>query len=271
MTIVLLIITGLLVGVISSFFGVGGGIVAVPVLYALFPKLPPQTIIGTSLGMIFLNSILNTFNFYHQGKRALMKIIIPMAFSIALGVLVGGKLTEVLNPKTIKIIFAVIVFLVALKTLFTKIKSIQDGHWTENLNSTPTLIKSFLATFVGGLISGLTGLGGGAIIVPIFITLLHMPFKEVPFYSNILMGVGTALGVTTYMFMVPHTPIQLDPYLDFFLVGYVNWGLVLILFGGAYFTSPLGVKWSQNISQVATKRLFGSLLIIVAIRMIIKA
>lgn len=271
MTILLLIITGLMVGIISSFFGVGGGIVAVPVLYALFPNLPPQTIIGTSLGMIFLNSILNTFNFYNRGKRAETKIIFPMAIAIAIGVISGGKLTSVLNPKSIKIIFASVVFLVALKTLFTKIKATQDKDWTNNLKSTSSLIKSFFATFLGGIISGLTGLGGGAIIVPLFITILHMPFTEVPFYSNIIMGVGTLIGVSTYMLMTPTTPIQIGPFFEIFQIGYVNWGLTFFLFFGAYFTSPIGVKWSQNISPVITKRLFGTLLIIVAIRMILKA
>ena len=43
MIILILLVTGLSIGILSAFFGVGGGIIAVPMIYTIFPKIAPQT------------------------------------------------------------------------------------------------------------------------------------------------------------------------------------------------------------------------------------
>ena len=217
--ILLLVILGLLVGLISTIFGVGGGIIAVPSLYALFPKLSPQTVIATSLGMIFLNSLINTFNFYKLKFRAPLKIILILSINMIIGVILGGELTFYLNKITIKQIFVVVIVLVAFKTLLYKKKD-SSNEVTWNVKG---LIMISLTALLGGLVSGLTGLGGGAVLVPLFISLLKLPLKKVPFYSNIAMASGTGAGVINYMLRTPKTPVSFEwEVLNHFQIGHVN-------------------------------------------------
>ena len=64
MDIIYLIITGMFVGLMSSFFGVGGGSLMMPILFMLYPDIPAQAIIPSSLGVIFLNSLINNYHFF---------------------------------------------------------------------------------------------------------------------------------------------------------------------------------------------------------------
>ena len=75
-----------MIGFISSLFGVGGGVIAVPLLFFLFPHFPPQTIIGCSLCSISLNSLINLRNFFHHGIRPNPRILVPILIFSALGV-----------------------------------------------------------------------------------------------------------------------------------------------------------------------------------------
>ena len=103
MTFFLLILTGLGVGIISTFFGVGGGIIAIPALYMLFPKITPQIAISSCMGMIFINSMINVRSFIKIGKKPNLKVIPAMGSGIFTGVVIGIKATTYLNPVQLKI------------------------------------------------------------------------------------------------------------------------------------------------------------------------
>lgn len=263
MLFVLLVITGLAVGLLSSFFGVGGGIVTVPMLYTVFPNIPPQTVIGCSLGIICLNSIINTRNFILVGKKPDTKTSLIMGVFMIFGVVIGGKLTMTLEPKMIKQIFAFFLVAVAFKSLFAKIKSSNQLNWKPS-HTFSFIIKTALLCLVGGVISGLTGLGGGAILVPLFMTVLHIPSRFIPAYSNVAMGLGTFAGTITYMVAKPDINIFENTLFSSFQVGYVNFGIIFLVFIGSFFTSKLGVGLTDKISPKTSKNLFGILLLVIA-------
>ncbi|MBT3585660.1 MAG: sulfite exporter TauE/SafE family protein [Halobacteriovoraceae bacterium] len=260
----ILIIIGLAVGVFSAFFGVGGGVILVPTLYALFPRMVPQAVIPCSLGVIFLNSCLNTYNFAKDGRKPSLKLVTPLGIFIVLGIFLGGNLAQQLSPRVIKMIFGGMLALVAAKTLFTKTKKIELENWQLETNPRVLFLCS-LAAFFGGMIAGLTGLGGGIIIVPLLITVIGMPFKWVPAYSNATMAIGTFAGLCTYALATPENIMIPDfPLAEQLQWGYWNVGISLLIFSGAIFTSKLGVRLSGQVSQLAAKRLFAALLITVS-------
>ncbi len=85
---------GILIGVLSSMFGFGGGFVVVPVLYAFLPDTIPHeylmhTAIGSSLAVMIINSFNSTYNHSRKGniKWAVFK---KLAGFIAAGSLIGG-------------------------------------------------------------------------------------------------------------------------------------------------------------------------------------
>jgi uncharacterized membrane protein YfcA len=265
-----LMAAGLIIGIISAFFGIGGGIVAVPAMYMVFPELPAQTVIGSSLGMICLNSILNTRNFYKIGRRCYSELLIILSVGMGIGVVLGSSVALMLPSQTLKLIFGIIVILLALKTGMTKTPT-KSGTGTWEVELTLSLkTKTFLSAFGGGVISGVTGLGGGAVLVPLFISVLFMPFRWVPVYSNIAMVVGTGIGLLTYGLK---TGVTLHPNLAIiqpYQWGHANGALILGLFSGAFITSRLGAKLSQIASPKTTKRLFILLMVVLGTRMIIR-
>lgn len=268
MIILILLATGLLIGVLSAFFGVGGGIIAVPMIYTIFPNIAPQTAIASSLGMICLNSILNTYNFIKSGKKPVFNLILPIGLFMVMGVLLGGQLALHLPAKTIKILFAVILVIVALKTLFSKVSSIQNPYWKPNLTA-KFLTLSAIFSLLGGIVAGLTGLGGGAILVPLFLSVLKFPISWVSVYSNAAMAIGTFAGTINYILVdAPPTTYSSEIFqkLQF---GHLNLGISLCFFLGAFATSKLGIGLVKKVPAKVSKNLFAVLLLIIAIKIFI--
>jgi uncharacterized protein len=261
--IVILLLTGVVVGFISSFFGVGGGIVTVPVLFSLFPVLPPQVVIACSLGVIMINSALITYQYVKAGKKLDKRIVIPLAIFMMLGVVIGGKLGIILPAQTIKKVFALILVAVALKMIFSKTQMQNKNDWEVIFNRKFHILMA-VTSLLGGFISGLTGLGGGAILVPLFIILLKMPLGWVPLYSNAGMALGTMAGVVTYMLYSPIEMIFSESSLRFFQVGHVNWGIIAIIVAGAHISTKWGIQASQKISSSLANRLFAAMLLTLA-------
>ncbi|GEM_PF-482591 len=260
-----LIFTGILVGLLSTFFGVGGGILIVPTLYSLLEFLPPQVVIATSLTLIFFNSSRNTYNFIKAGVKPKYSYLAPIAISMLIGVIIGGKLTLLMDSKTIKLIFSLFVFLIALKTIFNRKPALNESEWSPELN-TRNVLLGILTGLTGGLISGMTGLGGGAILVPLFIFILQIPFKLLSVNSNACMVVGTFTGMLTYLIQPTPTFVFNYKFLEMGQFGYVNFSIVLALFIGSSISSKIGVNWTQKVSPKLANKLFSVLLLIISIK-----
>lgn len=262
MTFFLLILTGLGVGIISTFFGVGGGIIAIPALYMLFPEITPQIAISSCMGMIFINSFINVRSFIKIGKKPNPKVIPSMASGIFVGVLIGIKTTTYLNPIQLKIFFAALLYFVAGRLLFSKKLKAPGDYWLPG-KLTSDRLKEFCVAMAGGIIAGLTGLGGGAIMVPLFITILKIPLKLVPLYSNLVMGFGACVGVINYGFFYGLPEYRFESILDQGQIGMVNFIIVLTLVIGSFFTSKFGAKLSQQVSEKLARQMFATLLVII--------
>ncbi|PIK16434.1 sulfite exporter TauE/SafE family protein [Halobacteriovorax sp. JY17] len=260
-----LVITGIFVGLLSTFFGVGGGILIVPTLYTFFSYLPPQVVIATSLTLIFFNSFKNVFFFIKAGVKPNFKYLAPIALSMLTGVIIGGKLTLLMDGKTIKLIFSIFVFLIALRTILNKKETNNEEKWAPELNM-KTILLGILTGLIGGLISGMTGLGGGAILVPLFIVILNIPFKLLSVNSNTCMVVGTFTGMLTYLLQPTPTFVFNYRFLEMGQVGYVNFSVVIALFIGSSLSSKLGVSWTQRVSPKLANRLFSVLLLVISIK-----
>lgn len=115
--IVLLIICGIGAGVIGGMFGVGGGIVIVPVLI-FFLGYSQQMAQGTSIAtLLFPIGFLAAYN-YHKSGYVNWKFAIIIAFTFVIGGYVGSKIAISLDQKLLKRIYAVFMLFVAIK-MFT--------------------------------------------------------------------------------------------------------------------------------------------------------
>jgi uncharacterized protein len=116
-TIILLIIIGLAAGFLSGLVGIGGGIVIVPALVLLLGFTQKQAQ-GTSLGIMLLPiGVLAVLQYHKQGYLNINYVLI-VAAAFVVGGFLGSKLALSLSDEKMKKIFAVILFLIAVKMLF---------------------------------------------------------------------------------------------------------------------------------------------------------
>ena len=258
-----LILVGLSVGLISSFFGIGGGTVIVPALYFVYPNLPPQTVIACSLGVIFFNGIINSYNFNKLGLKPSYNIILPLAISMVIGSQMGSHLTFAIPAIFLKRIFSITLVIIGFRLLLKKtvVPEKEAESWALTRNK---LFMLILFGLIGGLIAGLTGIGGGVIIIPTLIALFQMSFKYLPAFSNPAMSISALSGVITFFLNPPESPVSLNASLDPFQFGYLNGAVVVVLVITSALTSKWGVKLTQIVPQARAQKAFAFLMFFLA-------
>ena len=110
----LFIAIGLVAGVLSGLFGIGGGIVIVPALM-FFAKLAPQSATGTSLGALILPvGILGAWTYWKAGHIDLRASLL-IAAGLFVGAYFGARIAQSVSPVTLRKMFAVFLVLVAFQ------------------------------------------------------------------------------------------------------------------------------------------------------------
>jgi uncharacterized membrane protein YfcA len=266
-----LILTGLCVGIISSFFGVGGGIIAIPALYTIFPRLSPQIVIGSIVSMVAINSAVNLYNYYRKKRIPDWRFCLWTTWPSMVGVNIGITITSMMPDQHVKGVFATLLIFVAIQTFFSKAHSGDKTPQWKPPEGTIHLIKGMLVGFSGGLVAGLTGLGGGLIIIPMFLIFLKMPLSWTPLYSNVMMGASGVVGSIRHMMMKTQGAMLSDPILGHWQVGQVNWAIVVILSLAAFFTSRLGVLMNERLSPKLARTVFAVFMLIASLNVFFSA
>jgi len=162
-----LIFLGGFVGVLSGFFGVGGGTILVPFL--LFLGYDTKVAIGISVIQMVFSSI---YGSYLNNKNKTLDVPMTLIIGIggSLGALLSGYMTAAFDNKTLEMIFLSFA-LFALIRLFMKTK-----EHKEQKNVSPLVL--FFIGLPLGAVSMTIGVGGSILLVPILVGFLHVPLKK---------------------------------------------------------------------------------------------
>ena len=246
----ILLVLGFVVGIISSFLGVGGGFVLLPCLYWLYPMAPPQVIISSSLSVIFLNSLLNIGHFINTGLRPSKDLSYYLLCLMSLGAFVGGYFSFSLSTFYLKLILALLLFYNGSIVLFCRTKK------------TPRILREcsrrrkgtfFSFILLIGALAGLTGIGGGVLMIPLLIWGLRVPYTQLSLYSNIAMLGSSFTSSITYVLIKGHEGPFSSAVLNAFQLGQVNGLIVFCIFIGALCTRSLGI-WLKGKTQEGLDR-----------------
>jgi uncharacterized membrane protein YfcA len=157
-----LVLIGALGGTLSGAFGVGGGILMVPMLLT-FARMNQREAASTSLIAIVPAAITGSIIYVVQGEVDFVAAGIVAIGGIA-GVLLGTRLLRRLPLGVLRWLFIVLLLLVAVRLLLVV------PERGETLALSPLVIAGMIALgLVMGIASGLFGIGGGVVVVPVLI------------------------------------------------------------------------------------------------------
>ncbi|MDP2027732.1 sulfite exporter TauE/SafE family protein [Sulfuriferula sp.] len=257
--IVLYLGLGVFAGLLGGMLGVGGGIVVVPALIWIFkqegvqPDVLTHLAIGTSLAVIIFTSL---SAIRAQQKRgaidwAVVRLLVP---STLIGGLVSGYLAGFIPAEMLKMIFSIFLLAVSLQ-LLTKWQP--ASHWT--LPGPKALWGVGLGI---GSLSAMMGIGGGTISVP-FLHACNVDMKRAIAISSTL-GFPIALfGAAGFVLSGWHHTA-----LPAWSFGYVDLPALLAVGATSMIVAPLGVRLAHHLPVARLKRVFGMLLLVVALQML---
>jgi len=116
---IILILVGLLAGVMSGLFGIGGGVVVIPALVFIFGMTQHQAQ-GTSTALLLLPVGLLAFINYYKAGHINIKYAAIIACAFFIGAFFGSKLAINMSDLTLKRIFAIVMILISIKMFFDK-------------------------------------------------------------------------------------------------------------------------------------------------------
>jgi uncharacterized membrane protein YfcA len=251
-----LLILGVAAGVLSGMFGIGGGVVIVPVLVT-FLGFDFLSATGTSLAALLMPvGIFAVIAYYRAGK---LKIPVSMWVGVGLifGSWAGANIAFALPVKILQMLYGF--FLLYASWRFT-----EPRKWLAEIrhNAPPTAppeTETNAAWYallgvglVAGVSSGLFGIGGGLVIVPILVALFHFDQK---------VAVGTSLGALLL-------PVSLPAVLTYYNEGKLQLATGLLVAVGLIIGAFGGAKIALSLPSSTVKRLYGIFLLVVALRFI---
>lgn len=254
------LLVGAVVGVIAGLFGVGGGIVIVPMLALIFSvqHFPEVYILhlamGTSLATIAFTSV-SSFCSHHARGAVLWQVVRSITPGILIGTLLGSWLAAQLSSLLLSVFFMLFIFYVAGR-MFLNAKP-KPKH---ALPGTAGMLG--VGAIIGG-VSSLVGVGGGGLSVP-FLVRSNQPMHNAV-GTSAAMGFPIALaGSCGYILNGMGVADLPDFSLGFiYLPALAGIALVSVL------TAPLGARLAHSLPVARLKRLFALFLLIVGIRMLI--
>jgi len=120
-TIAYLTLIGVLAGIVSGFIGIGGGIIIVPGLIYLAGLTQIQAQ-GTSLALMLPPIGILAFMHYYKEGNVDLKVAGIVAVTFIVGGFFGAKLAHKIDQNIAKIIFGVLMLLIAIKMIFSGVK-----------------------------------------------------------------------------------------------------------------------------------------------------
>jgi uncharacterized membrane protein YfcA len=253
--IIALLALGTATGFAAGLLGIGGGMLLVPFLTLLFTwrQYPLEHIvhmaIATSLATILFTS-LSSVRAHHKRGAVLWPVVMVLAPGILLGSLIGAQIAGRLPTFWLSMVFAVFVGFSALQMLLDR-----------KPKPSRELPKGAGMFGVGsgiGFISSLVGAGGGFISVP-FMVWSNVKIHNAVATSAALGFPIAAAGTIGYILAGQGAP-GLPPG----TVGFVYLPALATIAAASMLTAPLGAKVAHSLDTKPLKRIFASLLFVLA-------
>ncbi len=259
--IVILVVAGSIGGFVSGLLGVGGGVIFVPILdYFLIKNgvltddLVPYTLANSFLAAL-VSGVVGSLPAF-RSKSINISHLIFVGFSAILSVLVTSyfiNLGKWYSPYIFKIVFSGLLLFTLIKTLLHIETVGSDEKMSIGLCS--------LVGVMSGIVSGISGLGGGIVMIPMFTMFGNMPIKKAVVLSLAIIPLLAFPNVIYYSLIQPSQSISGS-------TGHIVWPIIIPLIMGVLITVKIGVNAAQRMSAQTIKFIFATFIIITIIRLL---
>jgi uncharacterized membrane protein YfcA len=235
------ILSGFVAGVMGGAFGVGGAIITTPAVQVLLGARPIVAV-GTPLPVIFPTT-LSGMQAYRQAHLIDYRAVRWAAPPGAIGAAVGAYLTKFIDARILLLVTAGLIAWQAIRVGSGKSVAEVPGH--------PVRPSGRALAFMGviaGSFSGLLGIGGGVVMVPVMTGMLKMPLKR---------ALGTSLVVIAFM-VIPGTVVHA-------LLGHIDWSIFAWLTVGVIPGAMFGSRWTIRAKERTLRITVASFLLVVAV------
>jgi uncharacterized membrane protein YfcA len=262
------------VGVITSMLGIGEGVLLVPFL-TLAAGIPIQIAIATSLVSTIANSSAASMT-YVKDCRLNLRLALWFAITATAGAIIGAQIAAQINRTLLTEVFAaalvataVVMFLRRKEVDAVQSTGLRDaqhdrfqlgGSYTNAMGERLVTYQvrnpllGLLSGFVAGNASGLLGIGGGIINVPVMTLGMRVPIKVATGTSALIIGLTTAVGAIIY-----------------YANGFVQPLLAAIVLEAVFLGALIGPRLQGKIRNEALTASFAVVLVILASLMLLRS
>jgi uncharacterized membrane protein YfcA len=266
---ILLVAVGFVGGAFGSMVGLGGGVFIVPAL-ALFLRVPIHQAIAASLMAVVATSTTAAVA-YLRDDLTNVRLGMTLETMTVSGALAGGLVGAMLSREVLSAVFGSVMvvvsgyLLVRSRTGAGVVEVVGDPgtlgarYQDKNLGKTVTyrvrrLPVGMAASLVAGLVSGLLGVGGGFLKVPVMVLAMRVPVRAAVSTSSFMIGVTACTGAVVYLARGLVDPVTTVP-------------VVLGVVAGAY----LGSRAAQRVKSSVLTIMLAVVLFVLAAQMILAA
>ena len=261
-----LLIASTLVGLVGALTGLGGGVLLVPMLVLLF-HVNVHYAVGASLISVIATSSGASAAYLREGYTNL-RIATFLQIATVGGALLGALLAGHLRGRVIAIIFGVVLLFSAYLSL--RRREVQE----EERRSCPLALRldmegtlpivggwqpygvynltgGFSLMLIAGILSGLLGIGSGAVGVLAMDQVMRLPYKVSTTTSNFMIGVTAAASAGVYI-----------------AKGFIDPGLTMPVMLGVFLGAVVGARFLMVARTELLRILFSLIVFLLALQMI---
>lgn len=237
------------IGFVSAIGGIGGGSLMVPFM-VLVLNYDVRVAIATSLLCIVVTSS-SAASVYLEKKLVDLKTALILEPTTAVGAIAGAYLTLNLPVEVVKGALGVLLLYISLNMIRKSLSktTVESGGYGKI--AFKRKIAGVLTSFFAGVSSGMFGIGGGVLQVPIMNVVMKIPIKVAVATSSFMVGLTAASGGAVYFIKGLPDPLS-----------------VVALASGIVPGATLGAKYLGRLKPRTVKLVFSAILLYASIRMI---
>jgi len=254
--VIVMAVAAIPVGFVAGLFGVGGGLITVPVLFYIFDSAGldrsfiMHLAVGTSFAIIIPTAFISTIT-HMKFKAVDFDIVKSFGVFVMFGIILGTIFAVNLKTANLVLFFSIITMFFAFYFLITKEKM-------KPMQNKMNMMHKIILGSLSGFFAAPMGIGGGSINVPIL--------KMFGYPINQAIGSSAAIGFLVSLigalgFVISGTYLDTEAPLSF---GFVNIPAFLIFIPITMIMAKIGAKVVHQINKQIINRLFGIFLFIVS-------